>query len=115
NFFTYVAEETREWLAKLGVRSLEELIGRTDLLDILEGQTAKQQHLDLTPLLGSDHIPADKPQFCQVDRNPPFDKGLLAEKMVDMAGSSINDASGGEFALDICNCDRSIGARISGE
>jgi hypothetical protein len=44
---------------------LEELIGRTDLLDILEGQTAKQQHLDLTPLLGSDHIPADKPQFCR--------------------------------------------------
>ena len=35
NFFTYVAEETREWLAKLGVRSLEELIGRTDLLEIL--------------------------------------------------------------------------------
>jgi glutamate synthase (NADPH/NADH) large chain len=97
------------------VRSLEELIGRTDLLEILEGQTAKQQHLDLTPLLGSDHIPADKPQFCQVERNPPFDKGLLAEKMVDMATSAINDKSGADFALDICNCDRSIGARISGE
>ena len=40
NFFTYVAEENREWLAKLGVRSLEELIGRTDLLDILPGETA---------------------------------------------------------------------------
>ena len=37
NFFTYVAEETREWLAKLGVRSLEELIGRTDLLEMLPG------------------------------------------------------------------------------
>ena len=95
---------------------LEELIGRTDLLDILEGQTAKQQHLDLTPLLGSDHIPADKPQFCQVDRNPPFDKGLLAEKMVEMAASSINDAQRrriqpGHLQLR----DRSIGARISGE
>jgi glutamate synthase (NADPH/NADH) large chain len=77
---------------------LEELIGRTDLLEILEGQTAKQHHLDLTPLLGSDHIPADKPQFCGVDRNPPFDKGLLAEKMVDMATSAINDLSGAEFA-----------------
>ena len=115
NFFTYVAEETREWLAKLGVRSLEELIGRTDLLEVLEGQTAKQHHLDLTPLLGSDHVPADKPQFCGVERNPPFDKGLLAEKMVDMATSAINDLSGAEFDLDICNCDRSIGARISGE
>ncbi|MCW2268642.1 MULTISPECIES: glutamate synthase large subunit [Pseudomonas] len=115
NFFTYVAEETREWLAKLGVRSLGELIGRTDLLEMLPGETEKQKHLDLSPLLGSPHVPADKPQFCEVDRNPPFDKGVLAEKMVDMALPAIRDLSGGEFSLDICNCDRSIGARISGE
>ncbi len=115
NFFTFVAEETREWLAKLGVRSLEELIGRTDLLDILPGETAKQQHLDLSPLLGSEHIPADKPQFCGVERNPPFDKGLLAEAMVELASAAIAAKSGAEFELNICNCDRSIGARISGE
>ena len=115
NFFTYVAEETREWLAKLGVRSLGELIGRTDLLEMLPGETEKQKHLDLSPLLGSPHVPTDKPQFCEVDRNPPFDKGVLAEKMVDMALPAIRDLSGAEFELDICNCDRSIGARISGE
>ncbi|MFJ4452410.1 glutamate synthase large subunit [Pseudomonas sp. NPDC089392] len=115
NFFTFVAEETREWLAKLGVRSLGELIGRTDLLDVLPGDTERQQYLDLTPLLGSSHIPADKPQFCEVDKNPPFDEGLLAEKMVDMALPAIRDQAGGEFSLDICNCDRSIGARVSGE
>ncbi|WP_200626467.1 glutamate synthase large subunit [Pseudomonas sp. LAM2023] len=115
NFFTFVAEETREWLAKLGVRSLGELIGRTDLLDVLPGDTERQQYLDLSPLLGSSHIPADKPQFCEVDKNPPFDKGELAEKMVEMAMPAIRDQAGGEFSLDICNCDRSIGARVSGE
>ncbi|MDV5863028.1 glutamate synthase large subunit [Pseudomonas mendocina] len=115
NFFTYVAEETREWLAKLGVRSLEELIGRTDLLEVLPGETAKQGNLDLSPLLASAHIPADKPQFCQVPKNPPFDEGLLAEKMVDMAKDAIAGKTGGEFELSIGNCDRSIGARISGE
>ncbi|MHA6163132.1 glutamate synthase large subunit [Pseudomonas sichuanensis] len=115
NFFTFVAEETREWLAKLGVRSLGELIGRTDLLDVLPGDTERQGHLDLSPLLGSSHIPADKPQFCEVDKNPPFDQGELAEKMVAMALPAIRDLAGGEFSLDICNCDRSIGARISGE
>jgi glutamate synthase (NADPH/NADH) large chain len=115
NFFTFLAEETREWLAKLGVRSLEELIGRTDLLDMLPGETDKQRHLDLTPLLGSDYIPADKPQFCQAERNPPFDKGLLAEEMVKLARPAIDGLTGAEFALDVCNCDRSIGARVSGE
>ena len=115
NFFTYLAEETREWLAKLGVRSLGELIGRTDLLEMLPGETDKQRNLDLTPLLGSSHVSADKPQFCEVERNPPFDQGLLAEKMVDLARSAIANKTGGEFSLDICNCDRSIGARVSGE
>ncbi|MFK0344584.1 glutamate synthase large subunit [Pseudomonas asiatica] len=115
NFFTFVAEETREWLAKLGVRSLGELIGRTDLLDVLPGDTERQRYLDLSPLLGSSHIPADKPQFCEVDKNPPFDQGELAEKMVEMAMPAIRDQAGGEFSLDICNCDRSIGARVSGE
>ncbi|AIR88574.1 glutamate synthase large subunit [Pseudomonas cremoricolorata] len=115
NFFKFVAEETREWLAKLGVRSLGELIGRTDLLDVLPGDTERQHHLDLTPLLGSSHIPADKPQFCEVEKNPPFDKGELAERMVEMALPAIRDQAGGEFTVDICNCDRSIGARVSGE
>lgn len=115
NFFTFVAEETREWLARLGVRSLSELIGRTDLLEVLPGETSKQARLDLTPLLGSDHIPADKPQFCEVDRNPPFDQGLLAEEMLALTQSAIAGKTGGEFSMDVCNCDRSIGARISGE
>ncbi len=115
NFFQFVAEETREWLAKLGVRSLGELIGRTDLLEVLPGETAKQNNLDLTPLLGSSNISADKPQFCLVEKNPPFDQGLLAEEMVKLAKGAIDAKSGGEFELEICNCDRSIGARVSGE
>ncbi|MBA1193806.1 glutamate synthase large subunit [Pseudomonas entomophila] len=115
NFFTFVAEETREWLARLGVRSLGELIGRTDLLDVLPGDTERQHHLDLSPLLGSSHVPADKPQFCQVENNPPFDKGELAEQMVALALPAVRDMAGGCFDLAICNCDRSIGARVSGE
>ena len=115
NFFTYVATETREWLAKLGVRNLQDLIGRTELLEILPGSTGKQQGLDLRPLLFSDAVPADKPQYCQVERNPPFDKGLAAERMLEMARTAIEDATGGEFEMPLTNCDRSIGARVSGE
>ncbi|HCH76594.1 MAG TPA: hypothetical protein DFM08_08595, partial [Pseudomonas sp.] len=58
---------------------------------------------------------ADKPQFCLVEKNPPFDQGLLAEEMVKLAKGAIDAKSGGEFELEICNCDRSIGARVSGE
>nr|WP_309577848.1 glutamate synthase large subunit [Moraxella osloensis] len=115
NFFRFVAQETREWLAALGVRSMEELVGRTDLLSVMSGTTNKQQHLNLAPLLFT-HSKADgKPQTCQVERNEPFDKGLLAEQMVIDMMETIKSAKGGDFSYRIGNCDRSIGARISGE
>lgn len=115
NFFRFVAQETREWLAALGVRSMEELVGRTDLLSVISGSTNKQQHLNLAPLLFTHSKGDGKPQTCQVERNEPFDKGLLAEQMVMDMMETIKSAKGGDFSYRIGNCDRSIGARISGE
>ncbi len=115
NFFRFVAEETREWLARLGVKSLEELIGRVDLLEALPGDTSKQQNLDLSPIVHTDDYLASKPQFCTEPRNEPFDKGELAERMVTDILPTIEDKAGGEFHYKVSNCDRSIGARLSGE
>ncbi|GAB3285017.1 glutamate synthase large subunit [Parahaliea aestuarii] len=115
NFFTFIAMETREWLAKLGVASLEQLIGRTDLLERLPGTTAKHNRLDLSPILHKDPASADQPEFCQVESNDPFDRGEKAEQMVAAALPAIEACSGGEFTFKVTNCDRSIGARLSGE
>lgn len=115
NFFKFVAEETREWMAKLGVRSLNDLIGRIDLLEAIEGKTDKQKKLDLRPLLYTDGLLASKPQYCEVSRNEPFDKGFLAEDMVTAVLPAIEKKAGGEYAFVVTNCDRSVGARISGE
>ena len=115
NFFTFVATETREWLAKLGVRKLEDLIGRVDLLECLPGETAKQQSLDLSPILWVDEEAADQPQFCQVTSNDPFDTAEKANVMVADMLPAIEAASGGTFSYAVTNCDRSIGARLSGE
>jgi glutamate synthase (NADPH/NADH) large chain len=115
NFFTFIATETREWLARLGVPSLEALIGRTDLLECLPGSTEKHARLDLKPILHKDPDAADEPEFCQVPANRPFDRGEKAEQMVAATISAIEAGSGGEFGFDVTNCDRSIGARLSGE
>ncbi|MCH8499330.1 MAG: glutamate synthase large subunit [Marinobacter sp.] len=115
NFFRFVAEETREWMAKLGVRTLEELVGRVDLLEILPGDTPRQKALDLTPIVRNDAVPANKPQVCGVERNKPFDEGALAEQMVQDLAAAIPAKSGGSWSYRVTNCDRSIGARISGE
>lgn len=115
NYFQFIAEETREILASLGIKTLQELIGRTDLLEMLEGFNDKQRNLDLSPILYNDQISEDAPQFCESDRNEPFDKGELAERMVVEVLPTIEGKKGGEFSFEVTNCDRSIGARISGE
>ncbi|MCH8550403.1 MAG: glutamate synthase large subunit [Natronospirillum sp.] len=115
HYFRFVAEEVRERLAEMGYRSLEEIIGRTDLFVRRPGETDKQQALDLEPLLHNAAVPADKPHICTWERNRPFDQGEKAEQMVAEVLPAIEQASGGEFTFDVSNCDRSIGARISGE
>lgn len=115
NFFLFVAEEVREYLAMLGVSSLVELVGRIDLLEVLPGQTARQQQLDLSPILHRDDLLDRKPQYCQVASNTPFDKGELAERMVADILPAIENSAGGHFEYTVSNCDRTIGARLSGE
>jgi glutamate synthase (NADPH) large chain len=115
NYFRFVARETREWLAKLGVRRLVDLIGRTDLLEVIEGQTSKQRKLDLQPLLSSDALAKGGPLCCISDRNHPFDEAQLAEQMVSDTASAVAARSGGEFHYTLKNINRSIGARLSGE
>jgi glutamate synthase (NADPH/NADH) large chain len=115
NYFKFVAEECREILAALGVRSIQELIGRTDLLEILPGETARQRKLNLAPLLANSGLVSSEPQYCTDTRNPPFDQGALAEQMLlDMQAAIVNK-SGGQFSYEVRNHHRSIGARISGE
>ena len=115
NYMKFVAEDVRRHLASLGLRSMEELIGHTEFLTPSEGQTDRQRKLDLSPILSTGGAPDSAPRYCQVERNQPFDKGELAEKMVADCIDAIENKTGGTFEYDICNTDRSIGARLSGE
>ena len=114
-YFRFVAREVREWLARLGMRKLEDLIGRTDLLEILPGVTERQAKLDLRPILDGGLAGADEPQCCIDSRNVPFDEAALAEQMVKDCLAAIEHRRGGEFHYELRNINRSIGARLSGE
>jgi glutamate synthase (NADPH) large chain len=115
NYFKFVARECREIMASMGVRTLAELIGHTDLLEILPGETSKQRKLDLRPVLANAALVSDKPQYCIDPHNQPFDRGALAEQMLADMRAAIDGKSGGRFSYPVNNFNRSIGARISGE
>ena len=115
NYFRFVAQECREIMAQLGVKRIADLIGRTELLQIVEGSTAKQRKLDLSPILSTAGLADDKPQYCTDPHNAPFDKGAMAERMLADMRQAIDHKSGGTFGYEVANFHRSIGARLSGE
>ena len=116
NYFRFVAEDVRAQLAQLGVRSLAEIIGRTDLLQQLEGTTPVQHRLDLAP---ADRWPwpavpvSMRPARWRAIRcaiRPRWPRGSVPMPTRRSPASSV-----ARFEYAIANTDRAIGARLSGD
>jgi glutamate synthase (NADPH/NADH) large chain len=114
NYFRFVAEDVRGWLARLGVARLEDLVGRVDLLEPIAPRSPRARHLDLSPILAAADGGGPAARTCTTPRNPPRDPGELAARIQRDVAPLIAAARGGEFRYEIRNHDRSIGARVSG-
>lgn len=114
NYFKFIAQDVREIMASLGVEKLTDLIGRTDLLEIIEGNTAIQRGLALEKLLYAPKVPDGSARHC-TQNNPTFDQGELNRKIIADARQSLDSGSNCEMHFDISNLDRSVGATLSGE
>ena len=112
NFFTFLAEQVREYLAEIGVHSLKEIIGRTELIEVdTTNATDKQKTIDFARLL---HKP-------ETDKNLYWDRGAYTkvtgvkdEEMIRAAQKAIDSQE--EVTLDyiIKNTDRAVGTMLSG-
>ncbi len=115
NFFHFIAEEVRQLLAELGLRKLEDLIGRVELIELKPGETRRQQRLDLTAVISDAGVADDVARFCTEKRNMPFDKAELAKQMLAQTLPAIEGKTGGTFEFPIRNHHRTIGAMLAGE
>ncbi|MCX8656024.1 glutamate synthase large subunit [Gilliamella sp. B2894] len=113
NYFRFIARNTREVMAELGVSRIVDLIGRTDLLLELDGITAKQQKLDLSSLLETATPHEGKPVYC-IEENKPFDKGVLNKEILTQTQQFVDARKSKSFYFDIQNTDRSVGSSLSG-
>ena len=113
NYFKFVAQDVREILASLGFTSLNQIIGRTDLLKQIKGETKKHRKLNLKNLLTKINNKSDR--FCTTKSNNPFDKAILAKRILKDAIPFIKKQQMKTFSYDIKNFNRSIGANLSGE
>jgi glutamate synthase (ferredoxin) len=115
NFFYYVAEEVRSLLARLGYRTLEEIIGRADILKVREGmKLTKTNSLILDCLTNLPDVRNDRSWLNHGDihgNGTVLDDEILAD---DEVIAAIRDRGAVTKEYKIVNTDRSVGARIAG-
>ncbi|HWT96098.1 MAG TPA: glutamate synthase large subunit, partial [Terriglobales bacterium] len=113
NLFSFIAEEVREILAGLGFKTLNEVIGRTELLEQVSRGAADLDDLDLNPLLAQAD-PGDQARYCTLEgRNEVPD--TLDAQMVKDAGPLFNGGEKMQLQYNIRNTLRAIGTRLSAE
>jgi len=115
NYFRFIADEVREHLAYLGFEKLEDIIGRSDLLDKIEPLTDKQRCIDLDPMLASAGVSGPQGAGFQGVRNHPHDKGELNARIVASLETQLENRQSAVRDFDVFNYDRSVGAGLAGE
>ncbi|MFN3956671.1 MAG: glutamate synthase-related protein [Tepidimonas ignava] len=115
NYFFFVAEEVRAIMAQLGIRKFDDLIGRTDLLDMKKGVAHwKAKGLDYSRLLAQPDVPADVPRRHVEAQNHGLDKALDV-RLIEKARAAIERGEKVHFIEAVRNVNRTVGAMLSGE
>ncbi|MCZ6859365.1 MAG: glutamate synthase large subunit [Alphaproteobacteria bacterium] len=112
NLFSFIAEEIREILASLGARSLNEIIGRTDLLTQVSRGSAHLDDLDLNPILAKGDA-GDLPQYCTVEGRNEVPETLDARLIEDTLVTGVRTGERMQLAYNIRNTQRAIGTKLS--
>ena len=114
NFFFYVAEEARELMAEMGVRTFDELIGHTELLDKEDALGHwKANGLDFTKLFEKPDVPEGVAIFNSERQDHGLEK-VLDNKLIQLAKPALTDGTPVRHELGIGNRDRTTGAMLSG-
>ncbi|MDR2783680.1 MAG: glutamate synthase large subunit [Treponema sp.] len=118
NYFTFLAEEVREIMASLGIRSFKDLIGRTDLLRQRASGKPKSAAVDLSRILekaaGPAHIPGGNAVYCTQDQIHKIDN-VLDRRLIGKCIPAIEGKTPVSFKSPVKNTDRAVGAMLSYE
>ena len=116
NFMKFIAEELREYMSKLGVRTVDELVGRSDLL--YAGKGAEDRNVDLSLIINNPYIDAPQNKI-KYNEKHPYDFQL--EKTIDMRvllkklGPALEKGQKKSIEIDVTNTDRSVGTIFGSE
>ena len=116
NFMHFIAQDMREIMAQLGVRTVNELIGRTDLLEPSKAVDHwKAKGIDLSPILYQPQVGPEIGRYCQIDQDHGLDKALDNEVLLDFCDPALQDGTKVTGSLPIKNTNRVVGTIMGSE
>lgn len=117
NFMRFIAQELREYMAQLGVRTVEELVGRTDLLKRREGGTDRQNKVDLSRILANPYqnvketVVFDPKQVYDFALERTLDEKVLLKQLE----KAMETGQRRSLEVDVKNTDRALGTILGAE
>lgn len=116
NFMTFVAEDFREWMAELGFRSINEMVGRTDCLNADEAVDHwKKKGVDLSALLHMPEVPEGTTRYCTRQQNHGIEETLDFKKLLKAAAPALDRGEAVAGRFPITNVDRATGTILGSE
>ncbi len=117
NFMRFIAQELREYMARLGVKTVDELVGRTDLLKVRDDLTRRQQEVDLSRILENPY--AGRKNSAVFDPGQAYDFALektLDEKvLLKQLSKALETGQKRSVSVDVGNTDRAFGTILGSE
>ena len=115
NLMTFIAEEVREIMAELGFRTLQEMVGRVDMLDARDAiEHWKAKGIDLTQILHKPEVPEGVAISCIESQDHGLDQAL-DNQIIELSRDALESGRKVEFSLPIRNINRTVGTMLSAE
>lgn len=115
NYFHFIAKEVREIMAQLGIKKVDQLIGRTDLVGPNQGIIPeKAKNIDYSKILYKPKVSKKIGVYCQRKQNHKIDR-VLDKKLIQLSKVSLNDRKATTINIKINNTNRTTGGMLSNE
>lgn len=116
NFMRFIAQEVRELMAQLGFRTLNEMVGRTDVLEPKQAVAHwKAKGIDLSKVLYQPNVGPDVGRYCQIPQDHGLDKSLDLTTLLDLCKPAIERGEPVKATLPIKNVNRVVGTILGNE
>ena len=117
NFMRFIAEELREYMAALGVRSVDELVGRTDLLKVKDNLTERQKKIDLSRIINNPYLGTKEPSTFDPKHVYDFEleKTLDERVLLKQLDKALQTGQKRSIEIDVTNTDRTFGTILGSE